>query len=77
MMSVEPYNPIVGETFRYMWLHQKTSSKTFYIAEQVMAASNNELFQIIELLGTGSYENQFSIPICTPWCWNIQANYSS
>ncbi|XP_049330078.1 oxysterol-binding protein-related protein 8 isoform X5 [Astyanax mexicanus] len=31
----KPYNPIIGETFRCMWLHPKTSSKTFYIAEQV------------------------------------------
>lgn len=34
----KPYNPIIGETFRCMWLHQKTNSKTFYIAEQVTAA---------------------------------------
>ncbi|TNM91481.1 hypothetical protein fugu_019861 [Takifugu bimaculatus] len=31
----KPYNPIIGETFRCMWLHQKTNSKTFYIGEQV------------------------------------------
>ncbi|XP_051912059.1 oxysterol-binding protein-related protein 8 isoform X2 [Hippocampus zosterae] len=31
----KPYNPIIGETYRCMWLHQKTTSKTFYIAEQV------------------------------------------
>ncbi|XP_076862694.1 oxysterol-binding protein-related protein 8 isoform X3 [Brachyhypopomus gauderio] len=31
----KPYNPIIGETFRCMWIHPKTSSKTFYIAEQV------------------------------------------
>ncbi|XP_063073232.1 oxysterol-binding protein-related protein 8 isoform X4 [Engraulis encrasicolus] len=31
----KPYNPIIGETFRCMWLHPKTNSKTFYIAEQV------------------------------------------
>ncbi|XP_061107547.1 oxysterol-binding protein-related protein 8 isoform X2 [Conger conger] len=31
----KPYNPIIGETFRCMWLHSKTSSKTFYISEQV------------------------------------------
>lgn len=31
----KPYNPIIGEMFRCMWLHQKTNSKTFYIAEQV------------------------------------------
>lgn len=31
----KPYNPIIGETYRCMWLHQKTNSKTFYIAEQV------------------------------------------
>ncbi|XP_029453005.1 oxysterol-binding protein-related protein 8 [Rhinatrema bivittatum] len=31
----KPYNPILGETFRCMWLHPKTNSKTFYIAEQV------------------------------------------
>lgn len=33
----KPYNPIIGETYRCMWLHHKTNSKTFYIAEQVMA----------------------------------------
>lgn len=32
----KPYNPIIGETYRCMWLHHKTNSKTFYIAEQVM-----------------------------------------
>lgn len=31
----KPYNPIIGETFRCMWAHPKTNSKTFYIAEQV------------------------------------------
>ncbi|XP_061922248.1 oxysterol-binding protein-related protein 8 isoform X3 [Entelurus aequoreus] len=31
----KPYNPIIGETCRCLWLHQNTSSKTFYIAEQV------------------------------------------
>uniref|UniRef100_A0A6Q2YJY6 Oxysterol-binding protein n=1 Tax=Esox lucius TaxID=8010 RepID=A0A6Q2YJY6_ESOLU len=31
----KPYNPIIGETYRCMWLHSKTSSKTFYISEQV------------------------------------------
>uniref|UniRef100_A0A8D3AY84 Oxysterol-binding protein n=1 Tax=Scophthalmus maximus TaxID=52904 RepID=A0A8D3AY84_SCOMX len=31
----KPYNPIIGETYRCMWLHQMTNSKTFYIAEQV------------------------------------------
>ncbi|XP_052440074.1 oxysterol-binding protein-related protein 8 isoform X3 [Carassius gibelio] len=31
----KPYNPIIGETFRCLWLHTKTNSKTFYIAEQV------------------------------------------
>uniref|UniRef100_A0A3B3I6H6 Oxysterol-binding protein n=1 Tax=Oryzias latipes TaxID=8090 RepID=A0A3B3I6H6_ORYLA len=31
----KPYNPIIGETFRCLWLHQNTNSKTFYIAEQV------------------------------------------
>ncbi|XP_044136351.1 oxysterol-binding protein-related protein 8 isoform X2 [Bufo gargarizans] len=31
----KPYNPIIGETFRCLWIHPKTSSKTFYIAEQV------------------------------------------
>uniref|UniRef100_A0A3Q3JE41 Oxysterol-binding protein n=1 Tax=Monopterus albus TaxID=43700 RepID=A0A3Q3JE41_MONAL len=31
----KPYNPIIGETFRCLWLHQKANSKTFYIAEQV------------------------------------------
>nr|XP_054595506.1 oxysterol-binding protein-related protein 8 isoform X2 [Nothobranchius furzeri] len=31
----KPYNPIIGETFRCVWLHGKTNSKTFYIAEQV------------------------------------------
>ncbi|XP_036373777.1 oxysterol-binding protein-related protein 8-like isoform X2 [Megalops cyprinoides] len=31
----KPYNPIIGETFRCMWIHTKTNSKTFYISEQV------------------------------------------
>ncbi|KAL7982586.1 hypothetical protein Chor_010184, partial [Crotalus horridus] len=31
----KPYNPILGETFRCLWIHPKTNSKTFYIAEQV------------------------------------------
>ncbi|XP_077330275.1 oxysterol-binding protein-related protein 8 isoform X1 [Lithobates pipiens] len=31
----KPYNPILGETFRCLWIHPKTSSKTYYIAEQV------------------------------------------
>uniref|UniRef100_A0AAQ4R798 Oxysterol-binding protein n=1 Tax=Gasterosteus aculeatus aculeatus TaxID=481459 RepID=A0AAQ4R798_GASAC len=31
----KPYNPIIGETYRCMWLHQATNSKTFYIGEQV------------------------------------------
>uniref|UniRef100_A0A8C2DXT0 Oxysterol-binding protein n=1 Tax=Cyprinus carpio TaxID=7962 RepID=A0A8C2DXT0_CYPCA len=31
----KPYNPIIGETFRCLWLHTKTNSKTFYIAEQI------------------------------------------
>ncbi|KAG1932448.1 oxysterol-binding protein-related protein 8 isoform X1 [Pimephales promelas] len=31
----KPYNPIIGETFRCLWIHTKTNSKTFYIAEQV------------------------------------------
>ncbi|XP_060759730.1 oxysterol-binding protein-related protein 8 isoform X10 [Neoarius graeffei] len=30
----KPYNPIIGETFRCMWIHPKTNSKTFYISEQ-------------------------------------------
>lgn len=31
----KPYNPILGETFRCLWIHPKTNSKTYYIAEQV------------------------------------------
>ncbi|XP_018111434.1 oxysterol-binding protein-related protein 8 isoform X3 [Xenopus laevis] len=31
----KPYNPILGETFRCLWIHPKTNSKTFYISEQV------------------------------------------
>uniref|UniRef100_A0A672SNW3 Oxysterol binding protein like 8 n=1 Tax=Sinocyclocheilus grahami TaxID=75366 RepID=A0A672SNW3_SINGR len=31
----KPYNPIIGETFRCLWIHTETNSKTFYIAEQV------------------------------------------
>ncbi|KAJ8381408.1 hypothetical protein SKAU_G00021860 [Synaphobranchus kaupii] len=31
----KPYNPIIGETFRCMWIHTTTNSKTFYISEQV------------------------------------------
>ncbi|XP_033095563.1 oxysterol-binding protein-related protein 8-like isoform X3 [Anneissia japonica] len=31
----KPYNPIIGETYRCLWTHPKTNSRTFYIAEQV------------------------------------------
>ncbi|XP_071954625.1 oxysterol-binding protein-related protein 8-like isoform X3 [Antedon mediterranea] len=31
----KPYNPIIGETYRCLWTHAKTNSRTFYIAEQV------------------------------------------
>ncbi|XP_006633595.1 oxysterol-binding protein-related protein 8 isoform X6 [Lepisosteus oculatus] len=31
----KPYNPIIGETYRCLWIHPKTNSKTFYIGEQV------------------------------------------
>ncbi|OCT88935.1 oxysterol-binding protein-related protein 8 isoform X2 [Xenopus laevis] len=31
----KPYNPILGETFRCLWIHPRTNSKTFYISEQV------------------------------------------
>ncbi|XP_056312189.1 oxysterol-binding protein-related protein 8 isoform X1 [Danio aesculapii] len=31
----KPYNPIIGETYRCLWIHSRTNSKTFYIAEQV------------------------------------------
>lgn len=31
----KPYNPILGETFRCLWIHPRTNSKTYYIAEQV------------------------------------------
>eukprot|EP00057_Strongylocentrotus_purpuratus_P012544 XP_011667018.1 PREDICTED: oxysterol-binding protein-related protein 8 isoform X4 [Strongylocentrotus purpuratus] len=31
----KPYNPIIGETFRCLWEHPKTKTRTFYIAEQV------------------------------------------
>ncbi|XP_064417822.1 oxysterol-binding protein-related protein 8 isoform X1 [Latimeria chalumnae] len=31
----KPYNPIIGEIFRCLWIHPETNSKTFYIAEQV------------------------------------------
>lgn len=39
----KPYNPIIGETFRCMWLHQKTNSKTFYIGEQVTTALSRDI----------------------------------
>ena len=32
----KPYNPILGETFHCLWIHPRTNSKTFYIAEQVL-----------------------------------------
>ena len=32
----KPYNPVLGELFRCYWDHPSTSSKTFYIAEQVI-----------------------------------------
>nr|XP_006812325.1 PREDICTED: oxysterol-binding protein-related protein 8-like [Saccoglossus kowalevskii] len=31
----KPYNPILGETFRCMWPHPTTGSKTYYMSEQV------------------------------------------
>ncbi|RUS74197.1 hypothetical protein EGW08_018045, partial [Elysia chlorotica] len=31
----KPYNPIIGETFRCYWVHPETSSRTFYVAEQI------------------------------------------
>ncbi|XP_052245165.1 oxysterol-binding protein-related protein 8-like isoform X3 [Dreissena polymorpha] len=31
----KPYNPIIGETLRCFWEHPQTSSRTFYIAEQL------------------------------------------
>ncbi|XP_073802967.1 oxysterol-binding protein-related protein 8 isoform X4 [Danio rerio] len=31
----KPYNPIIGEMYRCLWIHSRTNSKTFYIAEQV------------------------------------------
>ncbi|XP_047135738.1 oxysterol-binding protein-related protein 8 isoform X1 [Hydra vulgaris] len=31
----KPYNPIIGEMFRCMWKDEKSSSRTFFIAEQV------------------------------------------
>ncbi|XP_043943192.1 oxysterol-binding protein-related protein 8-like [Protopterus annectens] len=31
----KPYSPALGETFRCMWVHPETKSRTFYIAEQV------------------------------------------
>lgn len=45
----KPYNPIIGETYRCMWLHQKTNSKTFYIAEQVkqLLLENVSLMRLI------------------------------
>lgn len=36
----KPYNPILGETFRCCWLHPKTNSCTFYIAEQVSVCTH-------------------------------------
>lgn len=52
----KPYNPIIGETYRCMWLHQKTNSKTFYIAEQVTTVlravlnTNNLIGQELSLI---------------------------
>ncbi|XP_074082287.1 oxysterol-binding protein-related protein 8-like [Macrotis lagotis] len=31
----KPYNLVLGEIFRCPWVHPRTNSKTFYIAEQV------------------------------------------
>lgn len=41
----KPYNPILGETFRCMWIHPRTNSKTFYIAEQVAAITSMNIFK--------------------------------
>lgn len=46
----KPYNPIIGETYRCMWLHQKTNSKTFYIAEQVTWAPEEGISPTINLI---------------------------
>lgn len=46
----KPYNPIIGETYRCMWLHQKTNSKTFYIAEQVTWAPEEGILPDINLI---------------------------
>lgn len=46
----KPYNPIIGETYRCMWLHQKTNSKTFYIAEQVTWAPEEGILPTINLI---------------------------
>ncbi|KAA0720798.1 Oxysterol-binding protein-related protein 8 [Triplophysa tibetana] len=42
----KPYNPIIGETFRCLWIHTKTNSKTFYIAEQPFLGSSDIVNQI-------------------------------
>lgn len=41
----KPYNPILGETFRCMWIHPRTNSKTFYIAEQVADITSTNIFK--------------------------------
>ena len=48
----KPYNPIIGETFRCLWTHHKTDSRTFYIAEQVgmLLLCRDAIFQILVLI---------------------------
>ncbi|KAB1270288.1 Oxysterol-binding protein-related protein 8 [Camelus dromedarius] len=46
----KPYNPILGETFRCLWFHPRTNSKTFYIAEQVLEMYFTETKLIWKLL---------------------------
>jgi hypothetical protein len=38
----KPYNPILGEVFRCCWVNRDaTSSRTYYIAEQVVVISSS------------------------------------
>lgn len=49
----KPYNPILGEKFRCYWEQPKTSSKTFYIAEQGKTRSEYiQEFSLIKILSS-------------------------
>ncbi|NWH74550.1 OSBL8 protein, partial [Piaya cayana] len=53
----KPYNPILGETFRCVWIHPRTNSKTFYISEQVAAKNCTNILSKINHIFIAVSEN--------------------